>query len=108
MKPRRYEATSMRQQSLPSFTVSGGPFAAAQRMGWHIVDAQTGHTAGVACDAGMCSRLNTLEIIAGVFESHGLYDLISNKLHDAGYLDISDDEWEAFRDAVKTIEGAKQ
>ena len=100
---RQYEAYSLSQKGLPYFSVTGGPFASPQQMGWHIVDTDTGLTAAVSCDNTLCARLNALEVVARIFERRDLYYLISNKLHDGGYLEIPEDEWESFRDAVKII-----
>lgn len=104
---RYYEANSMSQYGKPYFSVTGGPFFSAQTMGWHIVDADTGLTTAVSCDDGLCERLNALETIARLFERRDLDYLISNKLHDSGYLRVPDEEWDAYKAAVKIIKGEK-
>lgn len=104
---RYYEANSMGERGLPYFNVDGGPFGTTQTMGWHIVDADTGLTAAVSCDAELCKRLNALEAIARLFERRDLYYLISDKLHDAGYLQVPDEEWEQFKDSVEELKSGK-
>jgi hypothetical protein len=49
-KPKDYFARSMSDAGLPNFTVTGGPFASSQRMGWHITT-EEGFTVAVSCDA---------------------------------------------------------
>lgn len=104
---RHYEANSMSQNGLPYFKVEGGPYSSLQTMGWHIVDSDTGLTSAISCDADLCKRLNALETIARLFERRDLYYLISNKLHDEGYLEIPEDEWEQFKDAVRELKDGK-
>lgn len=104
---KHYESYAVREKNLPYFQVKGGPFVELQTMGWHIVDANTGLTAGVSCDANLCKRLNALETIARMFDRRDLYHLISNKLHDSGFLEVPEDEWEQFKIAVRELKDGK-
>lgn len=55
-----YSARSMSVAGLPCFTVSGGPFAKDQIMGWQITD-EGGITCAVSCDSQLCRKIKAIE-----------------------------------------------
>lgn len=105
---RKYRALSNRAMGRLPFRVSGGPFTEDQMMGWQIVDEDTGRTAAASNDAEFCERLNALEVVARMLERYDLYHFIANDLHDTGLWEIPDPEWDAFKEAVRELQGKKK
>jgi hypothetical protein len=91
----------MSSASLPYFTVSGGPFAKAQTMGWHVVN-ERGFTVAVSCDDEFAKRLNALESVAAMLRRmDAVYHLRERR--DDGYLQLDDELWENWKKLVSLL-----
>jgi len=84
------------------FTVSGGPFAAPQTMGWHLTD-ERGHTLGVACDDDLVERIEALEdLVELLVRCDAAYHLRERRAQ--GYLGgLSDEDAARLRDLFEML-----
>lgn len=96
-----YFARSVREANLPYFNVTGGPFASAQTMGWHIVN-EKGFTVAVSPDDEFAARLNELESLASLIRKLGAAYHLSER-HDDGYLEVPDEIWESWKETVTRL-----
>lgn len=82
------------------FTVSGGPFASPQTMGWHITG-EGGHTLAVSPDsefATFCCEAR--ELFTLMEEGDVLYSVRERR--DQGYLDhIPQEKWERLKELLQ-------
>lgn len=97
----KYDARSMSGAGLPYFTVSGGPLASSQIMGWHITN-EKGFTVAVSNDAEFCKRLNELEELASLLkQADTKYHL--SKRRDQGHLQLDDESWARLKTLLATL-----
>lgn len=97
----KHTGRSMRGANLPYFTVSGGPFANPQSMGWHITD-EKGFTVAVSCDHTFVHRVNMLNELAALLKhADATYHL--SERHDDGYLEVEDEVWARLKELLKEL-----
>ena len=85
----------------PYFTVSGGPLALPQIMGWHITN-ERGQTVGCSCDRQFCQRVEEIGALLELIQQGAKISI--DWTGDACKVTVSGPTWQAVVEAENLLE----